>query len=156
MGRGILAAQLSRFDEIGEQSERNSAGKRWEGFNLTYTFADGIKSAFGLFLFQHLSMLSYRESLDRGKQRKNAERILQVKDIPCNNPITRLLDRVEPCGFDENFKGGIGQTEAYGVLEAYKVLDGGVLIGVDGVWFQSSEKVPCGQCLSISSKGKTR
>jgi hypothetical protein len=46
MGRGILAAQLSRFDEIGEQTEKKSAWKRREGFNLTYSFADAIKSAF--------------------------------------------------------------------------------------------------------------
>jgi hypothetical protein len=34
---GILQAQLSRFDEIGEQAEGKSAWKRQEGFNLTYT-----------------------------------------------------------------------------------------------------------------------
>jgi hypothetical protein len=140
MGRGILAAQLSRFDEIGELTEKKSAWKRREGFNLTYTFADAIKSAFGIFLFQHLSMLGYQESLERGNQRKNAENILNVKEIPCNNQITRLVDEVEPEGFDENFKRGIEQADRYGVLDQYRVLDGGVLIAVDGVWFQSSER----------------
>jgi hypothetical protein len=137
-------------------AEGQLAWKRREGFNLTYTFADAIKSAFGIFLFQHLSMLSYQESLERGNQRKNAENILKVKEIPCNNQITRLLDRVEPSWFDETFKEGMGQAEAYGVLDQYKVLDGGVLIAVDGVWFQSSEKVHCDQCLHMTSKGKTR
>jgi hypothetical protein len=111
MGRGILAAQLSRFDEIGEVTEEKSAWKRREGFNLTYTFADAIKSAFGIFLFQHLSMLGYQESLERGKQRKNAENILKVKEIPCNTQITRLVDEAGPEGFDENFKRGIEQAE---------------------------------------------
>jgi hypothetical protein len=96
MGRGILQAQLSRFDEVGNQTGDASAWKRREEFNLTYTFGDAIKSAFGIFLFQHLSMLSYQESLDRGNQRKNAENILGVKEIPCNNQITRLLDEIEP------------------------------------------------------------
>jgi hypothetical protein len=125
MGRGILQAQLSRFDEIGELAEGKSAWKRREGFNLTYTFADAIKSAFGIFLFQHLSMLSYQESLDRGNQRKNVENILKVKEIPCNNQITRLLDQVVPEGFDENFERGIKQAEGQGILEQYRVLDGG-------------------------------
>ena len=146
---------MSRFDEIGEVTERKSAWKRREGFNLTYTFADAIKSAFGIFLFQHLSMLSYQESLERGNQRKNAENILNVKEIPCNNQITRLVDEAEPEGFAENFKRGIEQAEKYGVLEEYRVLDGGVLIAVDGVWFQSSEKVHCEHCLHITGKGKT-
>ena len=155
MGRKILAAQLSRFDDIGELTEEKSAWKRREGFNLTYSFADAIKSAFGIFLFQHLSMLGYQESLERGNQRKNAENILNVKEIPCNNQITRLLDEAGPEGFDENFKRGIEQAEEYGVLDQYRVLDGGVLIAVDGVWFQSSGKVHCDHCLHITGKGKT-
>jgi hypothetical protein len=40
--------------------------KRREVFNVTYTFADAIKSAFALFFFQHRSMLSYQDALDRG------------------------------------------------------------------------------------------
>jgi hypothetical protein len=97
---------MSRFDEVGGQAEGKSAWKRREGFNLTYAFADAVKSAFGIFLFQHLSMLSYQESLGRGNQRDNAENILGVKEIPCNNQITRLLDEAGPEGFDGNFKAG--------------------------------------------------
>ena len=155
MGRGILAAQLSRFEEIGKRAEEKSAWKRREGFNLTYEFSDAIKSAFGLFLFQHLSMLSYQKALDRGNQRKNAENILGVKEIPCNNQITRLVDEVETREFDNNFKDGIALAEKYGVLEQYKVLDGGVLIAMDGVWFHSSEKVRCDHCLHVTKNGKT-
>ncbi|GMO62142.1 MAG: hypothetical protein Ta2A_08600 [Treponemataceae bacterium] len=50
MGRGILKAQLSRFEEIGKRVEESSAGKRREGFNLTYEVADAVKRAFGLLL----------------------------------------------------------------------------------------------------------
>ncbi|MDR2659915.1 MAG: hypothetical protein LBC27_08025 [Spirochaetaceae bacterium] len=48
MGRGILAAQLSRFDEIMELTGVNSVWKRREGFNLNCTFGGAIKSAFVL------------------------------------------------------------------------------------------------------------
>jgi hypothetical protein len=147
MGRGILPGQLSLFEEAGERVEKKSAGERREGYNLSYTFADAIKSAFGIFLFQHMSMLSYQDSLDRGNQRKNIENMLNVKEIPCNNQITRLLDGVEPEEFDENFKEGISLAEQYGVFEPYKVLDGGVLIALDESWFHSSEKVHCDHCL---------
>jgi hypothetical protein len=90
----------------------------------------------------------YQESLERGNERKNAENILKVKEIPRNEPprrrgasyacggvldptankeITRLVDEAATEGFDENFKRGIEQAEGYGVL----VLDVGVLIAVD-------------------------
>ncbi|GHV32401.1 hypothetical protein AGMMS4952_22710 [Spirochaetia bacterium] len=61
--------------------------------------------------------------MNRGNQRKNAENILNVKEIPCNNQITRLIDEVKPEEFDENFKDGIELAEKYGVFEQYKVLD---------------------------------
>jgi hypothetical protein len=56
MGREILAAQLSRLEEIGKLTEEQTDWKRYEAGNLTYAFADAIKSALGIFLFQHLSM----------------------------------------------------------------------------------------------------
>jgi hypothetical protein len=54
-----------------------------------------------------MSMLEYQASLDR----KNAENILKVKEIPCNNQITRLVDGINPGEFDENFKDGLGLAE---------------------------------------------
>jgi hypothetical protein len=51
--------------------------------------------------------------------------------------------------------GGRRQAERYGVLEQYKALDGGVLIAVDGVWFQSSEKVCREHCLHITMNNGT-
>jgi hypothetical protein len=100
-------------------------------------------------------MLSYQDSLECGNQRKNTENMLNVKEIPCNNQITRLLDCVEPEEFDENFKDCIRLADKYRVLDQYKVLDGGVLIALDGLWFHSSEKVHCEHCLHITKAGKT-
>jgi hypothetical protein len=93
MGRGILSAELRRFEKIGKKIGENPEWKR----------------------------------------RKNAENILKVKEIPCNNRITRLIDGINPGEFDENFRDGLGLAEQYGVLEQYQVLDGGVLIALDGV-----------------------
>jgi hypothetical protein len=90
-----------------------------------------------------MSMPGYQDSLDRGNQRKNAENILNVKEIPCNNQITRLIGGIEAGEFDANFREGLCLAEKYGILDQYKVLDGGVLIALDGVWYHSSEKVHC-------------
>jgi hypothetical protein len=90
-----------------------------------------------------------------GNQRKNAENILKVKEIPCNNQITRLIDGINPSEFDANFRDGLGLTEKYGVLEQYKVLDGGVLISLDGVRHHSSKKAHCGRCLHFTKNVKT-
>jgi hypothetical protein len=64
MGRRILAAQLRRFDEIGELTEEKPAWKRRERFNLTCAFAGAIKSAFGIFLFQHISITTTNRTVE--------------------------------------------------------------------------------------------
>ena len=156
MGRGILQAQLCRLEEIGERVEEKSAWQRRKGFNLTYGFGDALKSAFGLFFFQHLSMLSYQESLELGNRRKNAENMLNVKEIPCNNQIKRLVDVIEPKEFTENFKAGVEIAQKTGVFEQYKVLKDVIPIAIDGVSFQSSEKTHCSHCLHITKDGKTK
>jgi hypothetical protein len=80
--------------------------------------------------------------------------ILKVKEIPCSNQMTRLIDVAPPEECGENFKEGIALAEEYGCLEQYKVLDGGVLIALDGVWFHTPEKVHCDHCLHITKDGK--
>jgi hypothetical protein len=46
----------------------------------------------------------------------SAENILKVKEIPCNNRITRLIDGINPGEFDWNFREGPGSAEKYGVM----------------------------------------
>jgi hypothetical protein len=50
-------------------------------------------------------------------------------------PDNEAYRRDKPGEFDKNFKDGPGSAEKYGVLEQYKVLNGGVLIALDGVSF---------------------
>jgi hypothetical protein len=100
-------------------------------------------------------MPEYQVSLGRGKRRKTAENILKVKEISCNNQITRLIDGIAPGEFDWNFRDGLGFAEKYGVFEQYSVPAGGVLIALDGVWYHSSEKARCGHCLRLTKNGET-
>jgi hypothetical protein len=64
-----------------------------------------------------MSMLSYQDSQDRENRRKNAENILKIKEIPCNNQITRLIDGIEPGEFDKNFRDSPCLAKKHGVLE---------------------------------------
>jgi hypothetical protein len=91
----------------------------------------------------------------RKYNRSNAETVLDVRKIPSNNQITRLLDKVEPEWFAEPFNNNLNPAEKYGALEEYRVLDGGVLIALDGVWYYSSENIHCEHCLHKSREGKT-
>jgi len=41
-----------------------------------------------------------------------------------------------------------------GVINEYRVLDGGVLLAIDGVWYFDSWKINCAHCLTRKVKDK--
>jgi hypothetical protein len=69
--------------------------------------------------------------------------------------ITRLLDGLEPERFSGVFTDNLKPAEQYQGLEGYRVLDGGVLIALDGVWHFSSGNIHCEHCLHKSKDGIT-
>jgi hypothetical protein len=46
-------------------------------------------------------------------------------------------------------------AEEAGALKEYRVLDGGVLLAIDGLWCHASQKVWCGHCRHITKDGET-
>jgi hypothetical protein len=53
------------------------------------------------------------------------------------------------------FNNGLEQREKYDVLGEYRILDGGILIPLNGMWYFSSENIHCEYCLHKSNKGET-
>jgi hypothetical protein len=102
MGRGLLQVHLDAFDTVGA----HIADKRREGYDKQYEYADALKGAYGIFFFQHPSMLEYPERLKRKNERSNAQTILRVNKIPSANHITRLLDEIAPENFSAVFNAG--------------------------------------------------
>ena len=143
MGQGLLQTHLEAFDKVGA----GIADRRREGYDKQYEYADAIKGAYGIFFFQHPSMLEYQERLKRKKERCNAETILKVGKIPSANHITRLVDSIQPGEFGAVFDAGLAVAKKYGGLDRYEVLGGHHLIALDGVWFYQSTSISCGHCL---------
>jgi hypothetical protein len=149
MGAGLLRAHLEAFDAAGA----GIADKRREGYDRQYEYADAIKGAYGVFFFQHPSMLEYQERLKKKKERSNAETILRVNKIPSGNQITRLLDGIEIGRFTAVFNQGLETAQRHKGLDQYLVLGGKYrLIPLDGVWFYQSENVKCPHCLHQEMK----
>jgi hypothetical protein len=155
MGRGIFSSQLTAFEAIGAAvAERNDPARR-EGYNKSYEYSDAIKSAFGIFAFQYPSMLQFQDArLDEHKY-NNIKRVLRVEEVPSNNGITGLLDNIEPKDFSGLFLQNLQMADKFGVLEQFRVLDGGVLLAADGVTYYSSTEVHCSHCLHKTSRDET-
>ncbi|MDR0264467.1 MAG: ISNCY family transposase [Sphingobacterium sp.] len=148
MGRGLLQTHLDAFNKVGARI----TDERRAGYDKQYEYADAIKGAYGIFFFQHPSMLEYQERLKKKKERCNAETILKVNKIPSANHLTRLLDNVKPSDFKDVFNEGLKAAAKYGALDKYQVLGKYHLVALDGVWFYQSTTINCIHCLHHKTK----
>ena len=135
---------MAALDKVGA----GVADTRREGYDKQYDYADAIKGAYGLFLFQHQSMLAYQELLEERKNhRSNVETILGVEKVPSANHLTRLLDKIEPGDFVDVFDEGLEQVKKHGALKKFLVMGKYHLAAMDGVWYFKSKKISCEHCL---------
>jgi hypothetical protein len=89
----------------------------------------------------------------RGRwKRNNVETLFGVTGIPSGNQIRKLLDGVYPKVMGEAFGNNLPVAEEAGVLDGYRVLDGGVLLALDGVWYHSSKEIFCKHCPRMTDK----
>ncbi|MDR2434817.1 MAG: hypothetical protein LBD47_09655 [Treponema sp.] len=66
MGREILKAQLRDFNQIGQRADREIQPRRRD----KYDYADAVKSAYGVFFFQHPSMLNFQQDCERNAAKR--------------------------------------------------------------------------------------
>ena len=68
--------------------------------------------------------------------------------------IRNILDEVEPGQFGSMFNESLLEAEEMRVLDDFRVLDGGVLAAIDGLWYHSSESISCEHCLHKTTTNK--
>jgi hypothetical protein len=88
------------------------------------------------------------------RKRNNVETLPEVNEIPCDNEIREPVDMIAPSNFSDVYLKNLKTADNEGVIDRFRVLDGGVLIAVDGTWFHSSENIHREHCLRKEHKGK--
>ena len=119
-----------------------------------YTNRDAVNSAFGAFFFQFPSLLRYMRELQEQEKRDNIQSLFDVQGIPSDNQIRNIVDKIEPSGINPVFNDTLKVTQPSGLIADYRVLDGGVLLPIDGLWYFSSAKIHCAHCLTKQVKDK--
>jgi hypothetical protein len=119
-----------------------------------YTNQDAVNSAFGAFFFQFPSLLRYMREMQEQEKRDNMQSLFDVKGIPSDNQIRNIVDGIEPSAISPVFNETLKAAQQSGVINEYRVLDGGVLLAIDGLWYFSSENIHCPHCLNKRMKGK--
>ena len=88
---------LLRFDDlqaIFHHSIAHLPDHRKPSPNTRYTIQDAVLGAFGIFFTQSPSFLEYQRRLQQTKGRNNAQTLLGVAQIPCDNQVRTLLDSI--------------------------------------------------------------
>jgi hypothetical protein len=133
-----LSKLLGSLEAIGEQI----LDVRWAGGNLRYQLLDGMKNAFA-FLFLHPSLLDFQRVVKEQKNRNTMETLLRVVKIPRDNQIRMFEDGIEASVMGEVFEKNLRIADEAGSIEGYGVLDGGVLLALDGLWYYVSKEIHC-------------
>ncbi|MCL1817508.1 MAG: ISNCY family transposase [Spirochaetaceae bacterium] len=119
-----------------------------------YSNRDAVNSAFGALFFQFPSLLRYMREMEEQEKRSNVQSLFDVKGIPSDNQIRNVVDGIEPSSLSAVFTETLKATEPSGVIKEYRVLDGGVLVAIDGLWYFSSGNIHCPHCLTKRVKDK--
>jgi hypothetical protein len=147
-------AVMGKMIELFEAAVEAIPETRQKGKNNKYTLMDATKSGLAVFYFQHPSLLNFQQEMKKRSKRCNLETLFGVKKVPCGEQIRNIVDDIDPKAIGVVFDKLLGYAQNNGVLETYSVLDEGVLIVLDGVWYFSSDKVSCDHCLRKTKSGK--
>ncbi|GHV79470.1 hypothetical protein AGMMS49944_12610 [Spirochaetia bacterium] len=150
MGGETFERLMGNLDKAAEKIPDNRHGP-----NTKHRLVDAVKSAFGVFYFQFPSFLRYMKEMQNKRKKSNAQSLLGIHDLPSDAQVRNLLDEVEPETFAPVFSGSLQIAEETGVMKTYQVLDDGVLVAIDGVWYHASEKIHCKHCLHQTKDGVT-
>jgi hypothetical protein len=143
---GTLVDSLSSVvDKLPERPE-HSASK--------YSNRDAVNSAFSAFFFQFPSLLRYMQEMEEQEKRSNVQSMFDVKGIPSDNQIRNIADEIAPSSLSPVFNETLKIAQHSSVISEYRVLDGGVLLALDGLWYFSSKNIHCSRCLTKAVKDK--
>ena len=116
--------------------------------NTRYTIQDAVLGAFGIFFTQSPSFLEYQRRLQHTKGHNNAQTLLGVEQIPCDNQVRTLLDPLAPSYLDPVFVEVFKRLEQHRILAHFRVLGDQLLVALDGTNYFASQTLHCHNCLT--------
>jgi len=127
------------------------------GDNTSYLMEDFGLGAFSTFFTQSPSFLANQKNLQKAKGQSNAQSLFHLQEIPSDNQIRQMLDRVPPEKLFPCYDAAFESLRQTGHLESWRILQDTFLIALDGTWYHSSDKIHCPNCSCLEHKsgGKT-
>jgi hypothetical protein len=152
-----MKQRLSLEDIMLELDHRWSTAPdvRKQNNNMKYTISDGILAAFAVFFMQSSSFLAHQRLLESKKGRSNARSLFQIEEIPSDQQIRNLLDRLPSSYFQDDYWNLLEALKEEQHLLSFLNDLKTYSIALDGVNFFSSEKISCPKCLKREDRTGT-
>jgi len=129
------------------------------GKNTQYRITDAGLGAFSVFFTQCPSFLSHQKLMQEKYGLSNAKTLFGMRNIPSNNHIRNLLDRVDPSLLSSVFTDCLHALAESGDLDTYRVPLGrdkhDLLLALDGTAYFASSDLSCSNCSIKVKDGQT-
>lgn len=127
------------------------------GNNQRYAMGDAALGAFSVFFMQSPSFLDFQVRMQKARGRNNASALFGIEQIPSMQQIRNLLDPVSPAQVAPLFMTLVEPIVADAGLASHRVLDGRLLVALDGTEHQCSAAIHCPQCATRTlANGQTQ
>lgn len=118
----------------------------------SYSQHDVLMSAFACMFFQDPSLLHFQKRLEQKYQRNNLKNIFGVENIPSDNQLREVLDKISSEALAPIFKDFYERLRRHKHLEDYAILPNVLMCAIDGTQYHSSKTVNCSGCLTKEHK----
>jgi len=108
---------------------------------------DVVMSAFACMYFQEPSLLAHQKRLEDKQHNNNIRTLFDVKTLPSDSQIRRIIDEISTDLFSSIFQEILGRLQRGKHLEQYQLFPGRYLCAIDGTQFFSSKEISCEHCL---------
>ena len=144
MNEGILNFSLllcwlhQLIDQIDDPRQPSNGTK--------FSLRDLMLGAFAVFYIQSPSFLDYQRQVRSRHGHDNAQALFGLEDLPTSNQIKNVLDQIAVSLLFPIFERIYVDLLRRGHLEQYKVLNGQLLVSLDGSEYFSSKQLHCEHC----------
>lgn len=112
---------------------------------MLYSQSEALKSGFALYSLKSPSLYAFRQYTKA--EENNMATIYDVKDLPSDNGLRKILDQVDSQALRQRFGDLYNWAAEHNVLDAFRDWEDHLIISVDGVEHFTSKQVSCPHCL---------
>ena len=127
-------------------SARNcfSGFKDPRGKNIVYTLPDILMSGLAMFQLKYPSLHAFEQQT--AAERHNLRTVFGISHLCTDAQMRNVLDLVPPQALRPMFSAYYAHLRQRGVVDAYSVHKGSIVVALDGVEYFRSEQIHCDHC----------